>query len=254
VHGGTGGNVLVLVTSEGLVLVDGKYEDQYDALIKVIREKISTKPIKYVINTHFHSDHSGGNARLLPAGATVISSIRGRDNIINKVQPGAPVSMTPANVTFEGQMRLFVGGQEVRLTQWGPSHTGTDVTVYFPRDRVAATGDLMTNFKLPPGVVLPPGPLDYNGGGSLAGWIATLDALIATEGYDKVVPGHGSISTKADIATYRKKLAEMRDHVTALLRDGTRSEADLREQLKTEGWPELFIARAGHGLYLELKP
>jgi glyoxylase-like metal-dependent hydrolase (beta-lactamase superfamily II) len=252
---GAGSNVTILVTDEGLVLVDSKYEYHYDDLMKVIREKVSTKPVRYVIDTHYHADHSGGNTRFLPAGATVISSIKGHDNIVNKIQPGAPPNELPANVAFTGEMRLYVGGKEVRINSYGPGHTGTDVTVFFPQDRVICVGDLAHIGDLDRGGQYP--LIDYNGGGGINGWIQRLDTISAGEGYDKVIPGHGAIGTKADIIAYRDLLEHLRDHVSAYLRDGTKTEADLRAHLvKDEHWPDpgLSIVRSTHGMYMDLKP
>jgi cyclase len=252
---GAGSNVTILVTDEGLVLVDSKYEYHYDDLMKIIREKVSTKPVKYVIDTHYHADHSGGNTRFLPAGATVISSVQGHDNIVNKVQPGAPPSLLPANVAFTGEMRLYVGGKEVRLTSYGPGHTGTDVSVLFPKDRVICVGDLAHIGDLAGGGQYP--LIDYNGGGGINGWIQRLNTISSSEAYDKVVPGHGSVGTKADIVAYRDLLERLRDHVSAYLRDGTKTEADLRAHLvKDEHWPDpgLSIVRSTHGMYMDLKP
>jgi glyoxylase-like metal-dependent hydrolase (beta-lactamase superfamily II) len=252
---GAGSNVTILVTDEGLVLVDSKYEYHYDDLMKVIREKVSTKPVRYVIDTHYHADHSGGNTRFRPAGADIISSIQGHDNIVGKVQPGAPPNLVPANIAFEGELRLYVGGKEVRINHYGPGHTGTDVTVLFPHDRVICVGDLAHIGDLDKGGQYP--LIDYNGGGGINGWIARLNTIAAGTGYDKVIPGHGSIGTKADIIAYRDLLERLRDHVAAYLRDGSKTEADLRAHLvKDEHWPDpgLSIVRSTHGLYEDFRP
>jgi cyclase len=249
-------NVTVLVTDEGLVVVDGRYENQYDELIRTIREKISTRPIKYLINTHYHADHSGANARYIQAGATVISSIVSRDNIVGKVQSNAPPNVAPPTLVFAGQMRLFVGGKEVRLTSYGPAHTGSDVTVLFVKDRVICIGDL--GYAPDPGEVGGPHPLiDYAGGGAARGWIARLDTITGGADFDVVVPGHEALATKADLITYRNVLERLRDDVAAYLKDGTRTEADLRAHLvRDKQWPDtgIAIARGGHGLYMEFKP
>ncbi len=255
VPGALGSNVTVLVTDEGLVLVDAKYAEQYEALTKLIREQISPKPIKYVISTHFHAYGSGGTPRFAAAGATVISTVQTRDKIVNKVQPGMPASLTPATVTFEGEMRLVVGGQEVRLVQQRPGHTDTDLVVYFPKQGVICVGDLVTVFPPGQGAGVPPGPIDYNGGASLKGWISVLDAMIAQPGYDKVIGGHGGVGARADVVAYRDQLSGLRDQVSAYLRDGAKDEATFRAHLaKDEHWSDLLIARGAHGLYMELRP
>lgn len=255
VPGALGSNVTVLVTDEGLVLVDAKYTEQYDALTKLIREQISTKPIKYVISTHFHAYSSGGTPRFAAAGATIISTVQTRDKIVNKVQPGMPPSLTPATVTFDGEMRLNVGGQEVRLVQQKPGHTDTDLVVYFPKQGVICVGDLVTVFPSGQGAGVPPGPIDYNGGASLKGWISVLDAMIAQPGYDKVIGGHGGVGSRADVVAYRDQLTALRDEVSTYLRDGTMDEAAFRTHLsKDKHWIDLLIARGAHGLYMELRP
>ena len=249
-------NVTVLVTDEGLVVVDARYDNQFDDLMKTIRERISTKPVKYLINTHSHADHTGANARFLKGGATIISSVVTRDNIVGHTQSNAPADVAPPSLVFSGEMRLFVGGREIRLTSYGPAHTGSDVTVLFPRERVICTGDL--GYAPDPTEVGGPHPLiDYAGGGNIKGWIARLDTITAVPGYDTVVPGHEALATRADLMTYRNVLEHVREDVTAYLRDGTKTEADLRAHLvKDLHWPDPgnAIARGTHGLYMDLKP
>lgn len=254
VSGGTGANVTVMSTDDGLVLVDGKYEDQYAALTKYIREAISPKRILYVITTHYHNDHSGTNGQFRRDGVNVISATRGRDNILNGVQPGAK-NMVPANITFDGEMRLYFAGKEVRLKHYPSAHTGTDVVVFFPQQKVICVGDLTLFIPPQMKLELPPGPIDYAGGGGIGPWIDVLQDIASTEGYDKVVPGHGVIGGKAEVLAYRDKLIGARTRIAAFLREGGKTEADLNAYLaKTEHWQELFIARAGHGLYWDLKP
>ncbi len=253
---GSNSNVMVLVTDEGLVLVDVKYEYQYDDLVKIIREKISTKPIKYVIDTHYHADHSGANVRFRQAGITVISSTPGRADILAKKQPGAPAGMVPANVTFTGEMRLYVGGKEVRINHYGPGHTNSDVVVYFPQDRVICVGDLVHIGDLARGGQYP--LIDYNGGGGLNGWIQRLDTITADFKIDKVMSGHGTLGTEADLIAYRDILERVRRDVRAYLADGTKTQGDLRAHLNKGElhWPDpgLAVLRGLHGLYLEFKP
>lgn len=254
VSGGTGANVTVMLTNDGLVLIDGKYEDQYGALTKYIREAISPKPVLYVITTHYHNDHSGTNGQFLRDGARVISASRGHDNILNGVQPGAK-NMVPGNLTFDGEMRLFFGGKEVRLKSYPSAHTGSDVVVFFPQQKVVCVGDLTLFIPAAMKLDLPPGPIDYNGGGDIDAWIDVLQDIASNEGYDKVVPGHGVLGGKAEILAYRDKLTGARTRISAFLREGGKTEADLRAYLATtEKWPELFVARAAHGLYWDLKP
>ena len=247
-------NVTVLVTDEGLVLVDGRYAKENAELMQIIREHISTKPIKYVINTHSHADHTGANGIYLKAGATVISSIGARDEIVHQARPVTP-PIEPPNMVFSGEMRMFVGGKEIDLKSYPPAHTGEDVTVFFPKDRVICTGDL--GYAPDPTEVGGPHPnIDFDSGGSINGWIARLDTITAMDGYDVVVPGHVGLTNKAELIVYRNVLEHVRDDVKAFLKDGTKTEADLRAHLvKDLHYPDPGNAIRGvHGLYLELKP
>ena len=253
---GSNSNVMVLVTDEGLILVDVKYEYQYDDLIKIIREKVSTKPIKYVIDTHYHADHSGANVRFLKDGVQVISSTPAREDILAKKQPGAPAGMAPANVTFTGEMRLYLGGKEVRIRHYGPGHTNSDVVVYFPQDRVLCVGDLAHIGDLERGGQYP--LIDYLAGGSIGGWIERLNSILADYKFDRVMSGHGALGTPADIVAYRDILERVRTDVRTFLADGTKTQGDLRTHLNKGPlhWPDpgFAMVRGLHGLYADLKP
>src|SRR5579863_1891404 len=179
---GDGGNVVVYVTSEGVILIDDKYEQDYDHLMEKIKS-VTNLPVKYVINTHYHSDHSGANSKFLPT-AEVISTTMARANILAHKQGQYEQPNTqPARVVFTVETSVFLGGKEVRAHYYGRGHTNTDAVVYFPAERVLHTGDLMTgNTPL----------IDYAGGGSLADWPNTLEQVLKVD-FDTVIPGHGQI-------------------------------------------------------------
>src|SRR5215469_4601778 len=163
---GDGGNVAVLVTNEGIVLIDDKFDADHDAILAQIKT-VSQEPVKYVINTHYHQDHSGGNGKFLPV-AEVISTANARTNILEHKQQGNvnPPPVQPARIVFTDQTSVFLGGKEVRAKYFGRGHTNGDAVVYFPQSKTIHTGDLMAGAS----------PLiDYNGGGSLAEWAGTLD-------------------------------------------------------------------------------
>src|SRR5579871_766926 len=181
---GDGGNVAVLVTNEGVLLVDDKYDRDYEQIMSNVKS-VTSQPVKYILSTHHHADHSGGNTKFEPA-ALVISTENARKNIIEKKQAGAPDNMVPAQITFTQQTSVFIGGQEVRSVYVGRGHTNGDAVVYFPALRVLHTGDLMAgNTPL----------IDYPGGGSLAMWPSTLDNAIKLD-FDTVIPGHGPVTDK----------------------------------------------------------
>jgi glyoxylase-like metal-dependent hydrolase (beta-lactamase superfamily II) len=221
---GNGGNVGVLVTDEGVILVDDKFEEDYDAIMARIRS-VTSQPVKYVINTHYHADHSGGNTRFLPV-AEVISTRNARTNILEGKQSNAPPGVRPANTVFTEEMSVFLGGQEVRARHFGRGHTNTDAIVYFPALRTIHTGDMMAGAT----------PLiDYNGGGSIVEWTRTWDAAVAEFDFDTVIPGHGAVTDPAGLQTYRDNVVKLRDRVRGLIRDG-KTEAEIGAAL-AEDYP-----------------
>ena len=205
---GDGGNVAVLVTNEGVLLVDDKFEQDHDAIVAGVKS-VTAQPIKYIVTTHHHSDHSGGNGKFV-ASAQIISTANARANIVQHKQSGAPADMVPAQLVFTQEMSVFLGGQEVRAKYVGRGHTNGDAIVYFPALRTLHTGDLMAGTS----------PLiDYPGGGSLAEWSKTLDGALAFD-FDTVIPGHGKITDKAGLTTYRNNVEKLKTRVTGLIHEG----------------------------------
>ena len=218
---GNGGNVGVLVTDEGVVLVDDKFEEDYEGILAQVKS-VTPKPVKYVITTHHHSDHSGGNTRFIEV-AEIISHKNARANIVGGKQAGSPGSMKPARITFTDETSVFLGGKEVRARYFGRGHTDGDVIVYFPAQRVIHTGDLMAGLT----------PLfDYTGGGSISEWIKTIDAAMAGLDFDRVIPGHGVVTTRAGLQTYRDNVVKMRDDIARMIRQG-RTQEEVRAHLAT---------------------
>ena len=210
---GNGGNVAVLVTDEGVVLVDDKYEQDYDAINALVKT-VTNQPVKYVFNTHHHSDHSGGNTHFITV-AEIISHRNARTNILENKQSNAAPNMKPARITFTDETSVFLGGKEVRARYFGRGHTNGDIVIYFPAQRVLHTGDLMAGVT----------PLiDYSGGGSLVEWSKTVDAAMATFEFDKVIPGHGTVTNRAGLQTYRDNVVKMRTQITELIRQGKTKE------------------------------
>jgi cyclase len=219
---GSGGNVGVLVTDEGAVLVDAKFEQDYDGIVAQVKT-VTDKAVKYVINTHHHSDHSGGNTRFIEV-AEIISHKNARANIEGKKQGNAGQTMRPARITFTDETSVFLGGKEVRARYFGRGHTNGDVIVYFPAQRVIHMGDLMAGVT----------PLiDYPGGGSIVEWSKTVDAAMAALEFDKVIPGHGTVTNRAGLQTYRDNVVKLRTETAALVRQG-KSQEEVRAFLATQ--------------------
>ena len=226
--GQSGGNVAVRVTDDGVIIVDDKFPYSFDFITEQVR-KVTDQPIKYVLNTHHHDDHSGSNADFLPT-AEVIAHKNARANIVRNNQPGAP------RVIFTDETAVFLGGVEVQMFHFGRGHTNGDAVAYFPDLRVVHTGDLFVYGQRLNGTTLSPF-WDFGNGGSVLEWPATLTRLLALD-FDTVIPGHGSIMTKADVRTFRGKLETVIDRVRAEIAAGTTRD-DIASRVDTSDldWP-----------------
>jgi len=221
---GDGGNVAVYVTGEGVILIDDKFEQDHDGIMEKVKS-VTSQPVKYVLTTHHHSDHSGGNVRFVGT-AEIISTANARQNIVEHKQPGAPANMTPAGVVFTKECSVFLGGKEVRAEYFGRGHTNGDAVIYFPALRTLHTGDLMAGTS----------PLiDYTGGGSLIEWTKTLDAALKLD-IETVIPGHGKVTDKAGLATYRNNVEKLRTRATGLIREGKNQEEVGKVMAAEFGW------------------
>jgi glyoxylase-like metal-dependent hydrolase (beta-lactamase superfamily II) len=221
---GDGGNVAVLVTNEGVLLIDDKFEQDHDQIVAKVKS-VTNQPIKYVISTHYHADHSGGNGKMQQMGGVeIISTANSRKNILEHKQSNAPPNVVPARITFTEETSVFIGGKEVRARYFGRGHTNGDAVIYFPADRTIHTGDLMAGAS----------PLiDYNGGGSLVEWAKTLDGVMKNLDFDTVIPGHGNVTNKAGLQTYRDNVDKLRTRVTGLIKQG-KSQTEIAKVMETE--------------------
>ncbi len=240
---GDGGNVAVYITNEGVILVDDKFEQDHDQIVAKVKS-VTAQPIKYIVTTHHHSDHSGGNVKFEPA-VEIISTANARANIVSHKQPGAPANMTPAQVTFTDETAVYLGGKEVRARYFGRGHTNGDAFVYFPALKTIHTGDMMAGAT----------PLiDYTGGGSLVEWTKTLDSAMTLD-FDTVIPGHGAVTNKAGLLTYRNNVEKLRTRAAGLVREG-KSQEEVGKVMAAEfGWAPTSMQAQWSlpGLMTELK-
>jgi len=233
------GNTTALVTNDGVVLVDDKFEIDHANIMAELK-KVTDKPVKYVINTHHHADHSGGNGPMQGMGAQVVASENARDNMVEGKQPGLP------NVVFDHHASIYLGGKAVELYYFGRSHTNGDIVALFPADRVLAAGDMFTFGDATPELI------DYSGGGSARDWPKTLDGALTLD-FDTVVPGHGNVTTKAEMRKYRTSTQALRDRVHQLIVE-KKTKAQVEQMLRTEfHWADLHVARGLDGAMAELQ-
>lgn len=233
------GNTTVLVTTQGLILVDNKFEIDFDNLMAQIR-KISNQPIRYVINTHYHGDHSGGNPKMQAQNVQVVASERARRKMVETNQPGTP------NVTLENNVKLYLGGKRVEVYHFGRAHTDGDIVAYFPEHRVVAMGDMFTI-----GDGLPP-LVDYPGGGSTREWPHSLEGALALD-FDTAIPGHGKPGTKADLVKYRDMLTTLGRRVPEMLAKNA-PRAEVEKELRSRfGFQDFHIQLSLDGVMAELR-
>ena len=238
---GAGANSEVRVTNDGLIVVDGKLagEQNYNSLMEQIKS-VSNQPVKYLIVTHHHADHTGNNDRFLAAGVQVVGHENLKKNLAT-YQPNAPIA--PPGITYDKEYVVRLGGVQVEVHHFGRSHTSGDSIVYFPDLKVVALSDALTTGGQ--------GPLiDYAGGGSALEWKQVFAELMKLD-FDAAIPGNGPVLTKADVQAFRVKFDTVIDRATELVRKGVPKE-QFMAQLKTDdiGWaPRIPVL---DGLYAEL--
>jgi cyclase len=240
---GEGGNVAVYVTSEGVILVDDMFDRNHADILAQVKS-VTPLPIRYVVNTHQHDDHAGGDFKMLPI-TEVVAHKNARANLEHIKQPyyedtpGTPIGLP--RLTFTDEFAIHLGGKEVRAKYFGRGHTNGDVIVYFPELKAIHTGDLFMGRGTPRGGAAqtrPPGVniyVDYAQGGSFMDWTKTLDGAMTLD-FDTVIAGHGPVSTKQDVAQFRADLATMRSRLIGMVREG-KTKADVLKVLETDyGW------------------
>lgn len=233
------GNTTVLITNEGVLLVDDKYDVDADNIIAEVK-KLTNQPIKYVVNTHHHADHSGGNAKLQSIGAQAVMSEKARRNMVDGDQPGQ------GNITFDDHANIYLGGKTVRLYYFGRGHTNGDIVAYFPAQRTLAAGDNFTVGDATPELI------DYPGGGSAKELPSTLEGMLTLD-FDTVVPGHGTVAQKADLVKYRTTAINLRNRVHAMMTQ-KKSRAEVAKMLTDEfHYGQFHIDFSLDGLMTELQ-
>ena len=218
---GAGGNIAISTGDDGVFMVD----DQFAPLSEKIQKAIATltdKPVKFLVNTHFHGDHSGGNANFEAAGALIVA----HDNVRQRLQAdertagaGLPV------ITFSDDVSFYWNDNDIFITHVHQAHTDGDALIYFTQSNVLHTGDTFFNGMFP--------YIDLKRGGSIDGDIAAAKkGLMLINGDTKIIPGHGPIGSKADYQKYYDMLKGIRANVAQAIADGkTEDEVAAMEEL-----------------------
>jgi glyoxylase-like metal-dependent hydrolase (beta-lactamase superfamily II) len=217
---GAGGNISVLTGSDGKLLIDAAIITARPNVSKALAS-INMDPVRQLVNSHWHFDHTGGNEWLHEAGASILAHENTRKHLSEDTRvegnwqytfPPAPAGAIPSTV-FNDDYTLHLNNSTLMLKHYLPAHTDSDISVYFPEADILHTGDTFWNRDYP--------FIDYGTGGSIDGQIRAAEANIANV-TDKtiVVPGHGAVAGKADLVLFRDVLVEIRDKVAALKKQG----------------------------------
>src|SRR5438445_12887375 len=222
---GQGGNITVAVAKDGIIMVDGQYAPLHDK-IKAAIASLSNLPIKYLINTHYHGDHTGGNEPFAKDGVIVVA----QENVKKRLEAGTTNGLTGAKTppaqpgalpadTYTNFSKIRLPGRVADLKNIPNAHTDGDTYVWFKTANVLATGDTFTNGRYP--------NIDFANGGNIKGMIAAADAYLKlTNAKSRIVPGHGPIADKAALTEYRAMLVTARDRMAVLVKAG-KSEDDV---------------------------
>ena len=229
---GAGGNTTVQVGEHGVLVVDTKLATASDALLAAIR-KISDKPIRYIINTHWHADHIGSNQTIAKAGSTIAggnvsgaiadagegAAVIAHENVLVRMssqEPPLPFEAWPTDTLFVPRKDLYFNGEAIEILHQPAAHTDGDSLVFFRRTDVVSTGDVFTTTGYP--VIRP------EDGGSIDGVVAALNHIIEItvpeekqEGGTLVIPGHGRLCDEADVVEYRDMVTIVRDRIRSMV-------------------------------------
>ena len=220
---GVGGNLGLSIGEDAVFVIDDQYAPLSEKITAAIA-KLTAKPVRFVLNTHWHFDHTGGNENFAKAGAIIVAheNVRNRmsveqfDDFFKSKTPPSPKGALPV-VTFAGSVTLHLNGDEMRVIHVPRAHTDGDAMVHFVGSDVIHTGDVYWSDQYP--------FIDTASGGTIQGTIAACDRVLAmAKDSTRIIPGHGPLSNKAELKVYRDMLAAVADRVGKLVAEGKRPE------------------------------
>jgi len=238
---GQGGNIGLSIGPNGSLVIDDQYAPLSDKILAAIKA-LTPDPVRFVVNTHWHGDHTGGNENLAKTGAFLVAheNVRKRMGseqfiaMLNQKVPASPEAALPV-VTFAEAVTFHWNGDEVRAFHVAPAHTDGDTVVQFVKADVVHMGDCFFNGSFP--------FIDTSSGGKVDGIVAAADRVLGgITDKTKIIPGHGPLATKADLQAYRDTVKSVRDRVAKLKAEGKTKEAAVAAKPTAE-----FDAKWGQG-------
>ena len=217
---GGGGNLLLCAGPDGALMVDAQYAALAPKILAAVGLLGGGRPLRFVVNTHYHGDHVGGDSAMAAAGAAIVAheNVRRRMSVdrfnetFGTTTKAAPAAALPV-LTFADSLTFHLNGREIRVFHLPPAHTDGDAVVWLPAANVLHTGDLLFNGTYP--------VIDASAGGSIGGMIRALDRLLPLVGPDtRIVPGHGPLADRVALQRFRSMLVTVRDRLTKLAKEG----------------------------------
>src|SRR5246127_4024048 len=236
---GEGGNIAASVGEDGIVIVDDQYAPLADKIQVALKNlKITDKPVRFVINTHYHGDHTGGNAPFASSGSTLIAQdnvrkrletpgVAGNGSSLKMETKAAPKVALPV-ITFEHDVTVHLNGEDIRALHFPAGHTDGDSIIFFPKNNVVHMGDDFVRYGFP--------FIDVSSGGSVQGMIAAMEKATAQLPADvKVIPGHGQLSNLDDVRAFTTMLKETSAVVQKAL-DAHKTLEQMKQEKILEPW------------------
>ncbi|MBT8270235.1 MAG: MBL fold metallo-hydrolase [Flavobacteriaceae bacterium] len=211
---GRGGNIGVSVGEDGVFVIDDQFAPLSEKILAAIKT-VSDEPLRFLANTHWHGDHTGGNVNMAKAGATIMAHDNVRKRLVETPSRDGSTRAKEAFpvITFNDQLNLHLNGEHVAIFHVDKAHTDGDVMIFFTESNVLHTGDNYFNGRFP--------YIDLKSGGSVDGYIRAVErALMVIDDETKIIPGHGTVSNKAEYKTFLDMLRTVRDRVAAEIQAG----------------------------------
>jgi glyoxylase-like metal-dependent hydrolase (beta-lactamase superfamily II) len=254
---GEGGNIGVSAGEDGVFLIDDQFAPLSQKIVAAVTA-ISDKPIRFLMNTHWHGDHVGGNENFGKAGTVIIA----HDNVYKRMSVGGAIAILKQNyapypkaalpvISFSQSATFHLNGEDVVSTHLPPAHTDGDSFLRFPKANVIHTGDVFTPYRYP--------LMDVESGGSVKGVLRAIDAMLPViDDNTKLIPGHGALSTKKELLIYRKMVATVIAKIEPMVKSGKTLQQVIDAKPTREfdeDWgkfrkPEAFVEM----VYIGLKP
>jgi len=216
---GQGGNIGVCVGEDGVFLIDDQFAPLTPRILEEIR-KVSEQPVRFVVNTHWHRDHTGGNENLGETGAIIVAHANVRKRMSEKqfmealdrtVEPSPKVALPV--VTFDQSITFHWNGETIEVVHVQPAHTDGDSVIYFESANTVHAGDVFFNGTYP--------FIDTGSGGNLVGMIRGVEQILERcDGETRIIPGHGPLATRADLDRYHQMLTSVRARIEPMVRAG----------------------------------